>query len=971
MADESYRVALLADDLPQYDLPLTQQLEKTLKNAGFSVSPLSVDAICDSTQFNVSRYDLLVLPNASTLPHPSACEIGTFLEQGGDLLALNAPAFTQILWKSGDGWDTEAIWRKRLSEIPMENRLFDFETQDLTGWQRSTNAPESLATYEIVKDSQGCVLHARVENMTGWDTFSSPDFAKPIPAGHSLIGLKAKGVGDIRALSLECMEKDGSRWIAVFPVADQWKRIVLTPGDFVYWQSTPGRGGQGDVVNLQNVVRMQVGVAWTHTGQRGGAYEYYIDDIGTSPNSVGELRRSAGTVLPIEGLCPGYKFYPVTDIACIKPRWLPAQSINLSIAVPNALQAHHPRPTGQGFNKERNWRWIPLLEAYGPKGEWRGAPAGLFVDAKNPKTASVRAWFSVGDPEWYKQPVVQQIVTAVVKRMSRQVFLIEAGSEFFAYRSDEPVVLGAKIANFSRRKQTDYSLQYEVVSKDNPDKPLFTSHEKLSLAPGEIKSTSFVVPFSLRSYKPKDGEVTQLAVRTTFNETMEPVDRISCDLTVFEPKSENERKFVSTNKGDFMLDGKKWYAHGVNYMPSTGIGVEDGGYFEYWLGKKSYDPEMIQRDLERCRDLGLNSVSIFIHHNSVPSRNLLDILWRCEKLGLKVNLSIRPGTPLEYDWNQWKEIIEFNRLREWDAIYAYDIAWEPFFGDEGQRRAYDPQWREWIVKKYGTVESAEKSWGVPARRIDGQASTPSAEQLGSDGPHRKMVADYRRFVDALLDQYYKKAAEKIRAVDPKHLVSFRMTVTGDPTFLGDTNMPYDFKGVAGCMDFLAPEGYGRIGGWEQIKPGVFTAAYARYCAPQKPVLWAEAGVHVWNEQTMQSDPERLDFQGRFYEDFYRMLLMSYSNGVVWWWYPGGYRANERSDYGIINPDGTDRPNSKIIRRYAAEILKERAIPKPDIWIPIDRDADARGLYGIYARVKEPFWSAIDAGKTPGLKSGLK
>lgn len=966
-AANPYRIALLSDELPNHDLSLSQLLKKTLAASGFSVSCVSGSDICDASQIDIGKFDLLVLPNAAYLPAKSAPVIDAYLKQGGDLLALNAPAFTHLLWRNNDVWYSSEEWRRRLSAIQTEKMLYDFESDDLSLWRRSTNSADSQAVYELSEGYKGKGLHVKIPNMTSWDTYGAPALQNPFPEGHSLIGFYAKGVGNTRTLSLECVEKDGSRWIAAFPVNGDWTRIALTPGDFIFWQSVPGRGGAGDCMNPQNVERMWIGVSYTHTSPRSREQEYYIDEIGTAPNPYGDMPREIQEIPRVESLSPGYKFYPMTDVAAIQLRWLPLQSQKQPIAVPADLKAHHPRPTGRGFDKERGWRWIPVLEAVGPNGEWRGAPAGMTIDADGPMRGSVRAYFSIGDRDWYKQTVVQDIIAAVVKRMSKQVYLIEAGGEFFAYRSDDRIFLGARIANFSRSKQNGYSLQFDIAAKDKPEKSLTASNERLSLAPGEIKSTSFTVPFSLASYKPKPGEITQFLVKTEFCETMEAIDCIDSDLTVFEPKLESDRKFVSTQNGDFMLDGKKWYVHGVNYMPSTGVGVEDNPYFEYWLGKKAYDPEFIQRDLERCRDLGLNSISIFVYHNSIQSRDLLDILWRCEKLGLKVNLSIRPGMPLDYDWKLWKEIIEFNRLWEWDTIYAYDIAWEPFFGDENQRRVYDPQWREWIAKKYGSIEEAEKAWECPARRIDDQPSTPSADQLGADGPHRKMVADYRRFVDSLLHQAYKKTADRIRSVDPNHLISFRMTVTGDPTFPGNVNMPYDFKGVAGCMDFLAPEGYGRIGDWEQIKPGEFTVAYARYCAPQKPVIWAEAGVHVWNDLTMQSDPDRLEYQGRFYEDFYRMVLESYSNGVVWWWYPGGYRANERSDYGIINPDGTDRPNSKVIRAYAEKMLAERTIPKPTLWIPIDRDADARGLYGIYDRVKDQFWESIAAGKTPGLK----
>ncbi|MBN2329556.1 MAG: beta-galactosidase, partial [Candidatus Omnitrophica bacterium] len=822
----------------------------------------------------------------------------------------------------------------------------------------------------------GKALHVSVENMAGWDTLSTPALQNPFPQGHSLICFYAKGYGETRTLSLECTEKDGSRWIAVFPVAGEWTRIVLTPGDFQFWESVKTRGGVGDRLNPENIEYMRIGAAWTHTGPRGGKYEYCIDDLGTAPNPLGERPDEWGNIPRIEGLCPAYKFYPLTDVANIERSQTvvpfetssPSQEV---FSIPRDIKAHHPRPKGKGFNKDREWRWIPLLEAFGSNGEWRGAPAGMVINAEGPMRGSVRTYFSIENLDWYRQPAVQNLLADVVERMSTQVYLLEAGAEFFAYRPGEPVVFGLKAVNFSATPRTGFMIKYDLFAQDDPGQSILTSEKELTLPPGEITEFSCEAPIS-QSFMPRPGEQTLMKVTTVFQEksnreVSKVVDRIECDLTFFEPKPDSQRNYITADRGDFWLKKKKWYVHGVNYMPSTGIAIEDQPYFEYWMGKRAYDPEFVQRDLERCKDLGLNSISIFIYHNSIPSRNLFDILCRCENLGLKVNLSIRPGTPMHFDWNQWKEIIQSHRLWEWDSIYAYDIAWEPFFGNEQQRRAYDPQWREWILEKYGSVDQAEKSWGVSAPRYDDQITTPNARHLGQDGPHRKMTADYRHFVDQLIHHHYQDAKEQILSIDPHHLISFRMTVTGDPTYRGDQKMPYDFKSVADCMDFMSPEGYGRIGDWERVKPGVFTVAYARYCAPGKPVLWTEAGVHAWNSQTMQTDPEKLKYQGRFFEDFYRMVLQSYSNGVVWWWHPGGYRYNERSDYGIINPDGTDRPNSRVIRRYADRILAERTIPEPDVNISIDRDADARGLYGIYDRVQDRFWECIDAGKTPGLQ----
>jgi hypothetical protein len=70
----------------------------------------------------------------------------------------------------------------------------------------------------------------------------------------------------------------------------------------------------------------------------------------------------------------------------------------------------------------------------------------------------------------------------------------------------------------------------------------------------------------------------------------------------------------------------------------------------------------------------LNSVSAFIYHRDLGAQHLLDFLFRCQRLGLKVNLSLRPGTPMEFRWTEMQALIEHFRLAENDTVMAYDLA---------------------------------------------------------------------------------------------------------------------------------------------------------------------------------------------------------------------------------------------------------------------------------------------------------
>lgn len=118
---------------------------------------------------------------------------------------------------------------------------------------------------------------------------------------------------------------------------------------------------------------------------------------------------------------------------------------------------------------------------------------------------------------------------------------------------------------------------------------------------------------------------------------------------------------------------------------------------------------------------------------------------------------------------------------------------------------------------------------------------------------------------------------------------------------------------------------------------------------------------------MWSSPVRLEFQAKHYEAFYRMLKASGADGLFSWWYPGGFRYGENSDFGVINPDGSDRAVTKVIRANASGFLSASSKPI-DFWIEIDRDAHPDGVAGIYDEVKAEFWDAIDRGLTPGLRT---
>ena len=77
------------------------------------------------------------------------------------------------------------------------------------------------------------------------------------------------------------------------------------------------------------------------------------------------------------------------------------------------------------------------------------------------------------------------------------------------------------------------------------------------------------------------------------------LDRLTHPMNIWKP---NLRKnYITTNNGEFYspAEGKKWVPFGVNYMPSSGTGLENMQWFEHWLDSQAYDPEIVEADLQR------------------------------------------------------------------------------------------------------------------------------------------------------------------------------------------------------------------------------------------------------------------------------------------------------------------------------------------------------------------------------------
>jgi len=940
---------------------IARRASEALGKAGFETQALDPLALADPAAFNRAHFDILVLPRSEVVPGPGKDNLLAFLRCGGHLIAFGGPPFENVTWLWRGEWKNAA---EILGQIRAETAIFDFAGADLTQWTRASSNPASKVGYRLAPGPDGhTALEAHIADLTGWETFVSPMLDNPFPPGQSITCFWAKGGARTSHLVVEWNERDGSRWIATVDLSPEWRHYALRPEDFKFWRDSPAknRGGPGDVFNPQDAARIVFGLAQSHSPIPTGEHRYWVAEVGAAPSPF----TAAEPEPPIlEAISPWYKVYETNLEARAHLLSPDAEQRFFASFEPAAVSGRLISPVwrqrGLGAGTGQRGRWMPLLRAITREGQYRGAAASTYFATSGPYRGAT--WTYIGlDSQAVRDhwAAFEPAVIGLAQRLAGGLFLANAGADQFSYSADAKTLDGAPAAprlvartmNIGPKSQ---SAQIRFAVLDATGHSVFEATSAISVEPGRIiASSADCSPLPAGRYQ---------AVCELLSPSGKPADRIAHEFSVVAAPANPQ--FIRVRGGDFYLGGKKWYPHGLNFWPLYVAGLERTDYWLHWLSPSQYDPEPVERDLAILESLGANMVSIqYGNVDQAPALN--DFFERAKSHGIRVNVFIPGAHPLAFDPATVESLVRAARLAESDAMFAYDLAWEPALGNEERRRQWDGGWAAWVEERYGSIEAAERDWGFQLRRIEGKLTGPTDAQLVDDGPHRRMVAAYRRFADDLISQGYGKVTRFLRRLDPHHLFGARTGYGGTGQRGVAAVMPFDLVSGGAHLDFASAEGWGLWGKWESFERAGFTTLYGRWATNGKPVFWAEFGYTIYPGIT----PEKYDSQAEVYRNLYQMVLQSGANGSAGWWYPGGLRVDENSDFGVINPDGTPRLAAEELGRFAPRVKAARDRPDPDTWITIDRDADVAGYAGTWERHAAEYVAAVRAGKTVALRTG--
>jgi hypothetical protein len=943
------RLALLDEALPGHDRTANARLAAALTAQGFGVTRLTAAQMVAPDTVTADLFGVLVLPQCASLPTQAAEHVSRFAREGGRTLLIGGPFLDRPLWQIDGRW-SDASSRAALAErvAPAFRPFAIAPDMDLAAWRRACADASSPAAFRVTPEGPGgaACLRFDIGRLQGWEVRHSPALARLYGEGHDFLTFLAKGGEPGEQLAVEIVERDGSRWIATTELSNAWQRVGLPVGAFRFWPDSSAkgkRGGNRDGLDPQQATRVCFGMSASHTpAMVGRPHTVWLADIGTRRDPFA----AAGLALPaqgvwLEGVYPQYKTHTVTGEVIVATEGHATACRDVVCAIPRTL--------GEGYGRGAKWRFLPLAEARRTDGKTGGTCEWLLFHTGPWKESVTCAGFGYNEPAVWSSDAVLSRIAAAAARLAAGAVLEEAGTGQFAYWPGEPVRVGARTRVLGEHPTaTTLDLTIERGGRT-------VWRERVTPPRRDAGDCGF-------TWQPPD-EPGEYTFRARLNGA-EGADELVHTFAVLDPAPAAREAFITAKDGDFWLSGRKWYPVGVNFWPLYVSGMEPADYGSGWLRDPYYAPALVERDLAQLADMGINLVSI----QTPPPReyrNLLDFLRRCARRGIHANLYMGQASPLAFNEKELKAYLETARLPDNATVFAYDTVWEPgnhVFKDDAARAPWDAAWRAWIDERYGSLARAEKDWGVSARRNqEGAAVSPPDAWFREDGAWRVQMAAYRRFMDTLTSRLWGKAHRRLRELDPNHLVSFRQ---------GNT-LPYDFalSGPVRHIDFICPEGYS-IPDTDEGEDAIgFITRYVDFTTGGKPIVWSEFGVSVWDGGRMRTNAASVERQGRYSERFYRTGLAAGANGTVPWWWVGGYRVEERSDFGIVELDRVERPAARLIRAYGPRLKTPRTRRAASTWFTFDRDAHAGGYWrAAFNEGAAAYRAAAQAGQMLGVRT---
>lgn len=891
----------------------------------------------DSTEaasFTVEDTELVILTGADRIDGGLLNRAAAYRKKGGNVTVLGGPLCETIPFKREDG--SYATLNEFLSTS--DSVTLQLDPSDKKQIAKITRTASNPAVKHKKTGGDFGMGHAslKLENgyFDGWDVMIIPYTPK---ANDNAVCFYAKAEG-AATYYMELVLDDGTRYLGPAPeTTADWSFYTIRYDEFGLY---PGSGTTP--LSADRVKTFMIGGTGLTEGQ---GYTMYLDTLASASFSVTDESAE------FEHLTTPTDFYQITNAKALTAYAGQAVIAEADYIIPEEIYSTLRASEGTGYLKERDFRLIPLLEAFDEKGLHSGWAAWINLYDKGSLTA-----FPMGDAFFDENGIAA--VADAARLLINGSHFTEAGTRSYVYEENTEKIE----ANAAFYAPEGAVVRYSFTSGDK-----LLKSEEITVAPTGSKERN-----SISLSLGEDGIPDRIKVELLVGERT--VDVISHPILVM-GEDISSAGFVTMEDGAFRRNGEAIHMHGVNYFGSY------GAFGTHFACDALYDPYLVRCDLERIKEIGFNAVSLQVgpwdlagEVESGYNKNMTQVVAIARELGLYVDMYV----PFYENIERFGELVKLHRFDEFDNITAYDIIWEGSVGtyaslDDAGKAARSNEWVDWINLNYGSIGAASAAFGITCpETADFDALLCKANASPAEAA---LATAFRRFMDEKISTHLLAATERIRGYDPNHLISFRCCDSGYPSAASGSYKYnaylYDFSSFCGALDFVSPEGYGytRYQFDATAYEGAFAADYAELVCGDTTTICKEFGWSAFSGSNYEPNEAGLAYAAEIYTEVYDALYMGEGGGSYIWWYTGGYRPGEGSDYGVVNPDGSDRPGTKVVREYAERMLSiDPLTEKETVTFTVDRDLYADGLAGIWASIKDEYIAALDSGKRVKLVS---
>lgn len=527
--------------------------------------------------------------------------------------------------------------------------------------------------------------------------------------------------------------------------------------------------------------------------------------------------------------------------------------------------------------------------------------------------------------DFWASGVARELISRLANRGLRGAEEFRVQPAWAAVAAGEPVTLNVRWRRFGTkpaRVRIEWSCALAHAVAPAHDGEACTAPEKIEAnRDGDLFAAT--VPLA--------GGVTGLhSLTAKVFENDEPVAIYRTGFWVIDPRGLKDGPRIGTSGNYFTRDGQTMMVVGTTYMASD---VQ-----RQFLMRPN--PAVWDRDMQQIQDAGINTIrtgwwtgwdQVMKESGEVREEALRAVeafLLTARAHGLAVQFTFFAFTPDVFGGEnpyldpkaieRQKELIGAVVGRFKDAPFvSWDLINEPSFsnpkknwqtrpnGDRFELRA----WNDWLAKRYARRAALADAWhtvvpaesepiGLPDENEFSSAATFSA--WPADNSLR--AQDYTFFAQDAFAEWARTMRDAIRATGSKQLVTVGQDEGG-----GEERPSPSFFGAA--MDFTTTHSWWAQDAllWDSLMAIV----------PGKPMLVQETGISH-EVQADGSARRTLEEEARL---FARKLAIAGGSGagaIEWLWNVNDYMRDDReATIGAIRPDGTEKPEAEVLRKFAA------------------------------------------------------